>query len=174
MQSFNQLYDEWVPFNTLDIISRTIHPEFCMDFDSISESENTQVDSEISELDYEDEDTIDSEDEDTIESDVEDTIDSDVEDTIDSDVEDTIDSDVETVVPEYNYEENEGSCSESETSNYKRPRIVSLEGNIGAGKSTLIEKLKKKYNGNPKILFLPEPVNIWEKKSSHIHMMMWL
>ena len=143
MQSFNTFYEDWAPFNVLEILSNTIHPEFCMDFDSISESENTEVESEV-------------------ESEVEEDMDMESESESESESEDTVDSDLETVVPEYNYEENEGSCSESETSNYKRPRIVSIEGNIGGGKSTLIDKLKKKYNGNPKILFLPEPVDIWE------------
>ena len=54
------------------------------------------------------------------------------------------------------------------------PFIVSLEGNIGAGKSTIVEKLQqkyalpyeesKKYFGRlalEKIVFMPEPVDIW-------------
>jgi deoxyadenosine/deoxycytidine kinase len=56
----------------------------------------------------------------------------------------------------------------------KFPFIVSLEGNIGAGKSTILEKLQqkyalpyeesKKYFGGialEKIVFMPEPVDIW-------------
>ena len=59
-------------------------------------------------------------------------------------------------------------------SSRSRPFIVSLEGNIGAGKSTIIEKLQqkyalpdeesKKYFGRlalEKIVFMPEPVDIW-------------
>jgi len=46
------------------------------------------------------------------------------------------------------------------------PRLVSLEGNIGAGKSTLIRKLQEKYENSPenqtRILFLPEPVAFWQ------------
>ena len=54
------------------------------------------------------------------------------------------------------------------------PFIVSLEGNIGAGKSTIIEKLREKYEGNledrtkyfgrladAKIVFMQEPVDVW-------------
>ena len=43
----------------------------------------------------------------------------------------------------------------------KQPKIISIEGNIGSGKSTLINNLKKKYNNN-KICFLDEPLSIWE------------
>jgi deoxyadenosine/deoxycytidine kinase len=46
--------------------------------------------------------------------------------------------------------------------NIQRPRLVSIEGNIGAGKSTLIQKLKEKYAENDEIMFLQEPVDIWE------------
>lgn len=67
------------------------------------------------------------------------------------------------------------NCSSHEISNNgKLPFIVSLEGNIGAGKSTIVEKLQqiyaspyeesKKYFGRlalEKIVFMPEPVDIW-------------
>ena len=56
----------------------------------------------------------------------------------------------------------------------KLPFIVSLEGNIGAGKSTIIEKLKRIYAGsveerqtyfgvmaNANIVFMQEPVDVW-------------
>lgn len=42
-------------------------------------------------------------------------------------------------------------------------RIVSIEGNIGSGKSTFLENLKKHYNSNDHIVFLREPVDEWEK-----------
>jgi len=42
-------------------------------------------------------------------------------------------------------------------------RILSIEGNIAAGKSTLMEELKKKYAGNTNVNFLDEPVELWEK-----------
>jgi deoxyadenosine/deoxycytidine kinase len=41
-------------------------------------------------------------------------------------------------------------------------KIISIEGNIGSGKSTLIEYLKDKYKNNNKIVFLREPVDEWE------------
>uniref|UniRef100_A0A6C0HS16 Deoxynucleoside kinase domain-containing protein n=1 Tax=viral metagenome TaxID=1070528 RepID=A0A6C0HS16_9ZZZZ len=41
-------------------------------------------------------------------------------------------------------------------------RILSIEGNIGAGKSTLMEEIKKKYADNDKVHFLDEPVELWE------------
>ena len=42
--------------------------------------------------------------------------------------------------------------------------IFTVDGNIGSGKSTLIKLMKKKYKslGDKKIVFLPEPVDIWE------------
>jgi len=40
--------------------------------------------------------------------------------------------------------------------------IWSVEGNIGSGKSTLI-KLLKERNAKKNVIFIPEPVNEWEK-----------
>ena len=42
--------------------------------------------------------------------------------------------------------------------------IFSIEGNIGSGKSTLVKRLKKHFNflKKVKIVFLPEPVGVWE------------
>ena len=42
--------------------------------------------------------------------------------------------------------------------------IFSIEGNIGSGKSTIINNLKKTlYNLNHrKVIYLPEPVDVWE------------
>jgi deoxyguanosine kinase len=45
--------------------------------------------------------------------------------------------------------------------NYRKkkvPVLISIDGNIGVGKSTLVEKLKKELNNTE---FLQEPVNIW-------------
>ena len=39
--------------------------------------------------------------------------------------------------------------------------IVTVEGNIGSGKSTYVEALKNYYRHNNKILFLQEPVDMW-------------
>ena len=40
-------------------------------------------------------------------------------------------------------------------------KIVSIEGNIGSGKSTLVEALRKNYEGSSQVCFLQEPVDIW-------------
>jgi len=40
--------------------------------------------------------------------------------------------------------------------------IVSIEGNIGSGKSTLMENLKKTYKNISQVIFLKEPVDEWE------------
>jgi deoxyadenosine/deoxycytidine kinase len=42
-------------------------------------------------------------------------------------------------------------------------QIVSIEGNIGSGKSTLMSSLKNHYKNNPYVLFLKEPVDEWGK-----------
>lgn len=41
-------------------------------------------------------------------------------------------------------------------------KILSIEGNIGAGKSTFLEELKKKFSENANVVFLDEPVEMWE------------
>ena len=46
-----------------------------------------------------------------------------------------------------------------------RPRLISLEGNIGAGKSTFIEHMKSVFQDDNSIVFLQEPVDIWESVS---------
>ena len=40
-------------------------------------------------------------------------------------------------------------------------RIIVVQGNIGSGKSTFVEKLKARYNTRNDICFLQEPVNEW-------------
>jgi len=42
-------------------------------------------------------------------------------------------------------------------------KIITIEGNIGSGKSTLLENLITRYKSDPKIVFLKEPVDDWEK-----------
>ena len=42
----------------------------------------------------------------------------------------------------------------------KKVKIFSIEGNIGSGKSTLIEFLKNNENN---FIYLPEPVNLWNE-----------
>jgi deoxycitidine kinase/deoxyguanosine kinase len=48
-----------------------------------------------------------------------------------------------------------------ETKN-KEVKIISIDGNIGSGKSTLVENLKIYFKDNKNICFLQEPVSIWE------------
>lgn len=42
------------------------------------------------------------------------------------------------------------------------PVIISIEGNIGSGKSTLVSILYKLYKDNSDYCFLQEPVDIWD------------
>jgi len=39
--------------------------------------------------------------------------------------------------------------------------LISIEGNIGTGKSTLVKILKSKFTNNPMVKFLQEPVEQW-------------
>jgi deoxyadenosine/deoxycytidine kinase/ribonuclease HI len=41
------------------------------------------------------------------------------------------------------------------------PILISIEGNIGSGKSTLYRELKEKYKNDPTVCFVPEPVDEW-------------
>jgi len=41
--------------------------------------------------------------------------------------------------------------------------VISIEGNIGSGKSTLMKYLKKYFKNNDHVIFLKEPVDEWEK-----------
>lgn len=43
-----------------------------------------------------------------------------------------------------------------------RPIIISIEGNIGAGKTTIVEKLQKHMSSDKNVVFLREPLDIWE------------
>lgn len=42
------------------------------------------------------------------------------------------------------------------------PKLISIEGNIGSGKSTLVEALREKFKDQYNICFLQEPVDIWD------------
>jgi deoxyadenosine/deoxycytidine kinase len=45
-----------------------------------------------------------------------------------------------------------------------KPLIISIEGNIGSGKSTIIEKLDNSFGDiRHKIVLLKEPVGVWER-----------
>ena len=48
-----------------------------------------------------------------------------------------------------------------ETRTTNRPYIISIEGNIGAGKSTFVAELKILYAERKDIVFLQEPVDAW-------------
>lgn len=39
--------------------------------------------------------------------------------------------------------------------------LISIDGNIGSGKSSLLENMKLKYKDNKKIVFIKEPVEEW-------------
>ena len=41
--------------------------------------------------------------------------------------------------------------------------IITIDGNIGSGKSTFLKKLKEYYSGNSRIIFVNEPVEIWNR-----------
>jgi len=40
-------------------------------------------------------------------------------------------------------------------------QFISIEGNIGAGKSTIVNLLKEKFSNNSEIVFLEEPISEW-------------
>jgi deoxyadenosine/deoxycytidine kinase len=40
-------------------------------------------------------------------------------------------------------------------------KLISIDGNIGSGKSTLMEALKQKFKDNKNVVFLREPVDEW-------------
>ena len=42
------------------------------------------------------------------------------------------------------------------------PKLVSIEGNIGAGKTTFVHQLQNHFQNNNEIIFITEPVDIWE------------
>jgi len=53
---------------------------------------------------------------------------------------------------------------QSQTQAQKREvRIISLDGNIGSGKSTLVSILKDRFKGATNICFLQEPVDLWNE-----------
>jgi deoxycitidine kinase/deoxyguanosine kinase len=43
-----------------------------------------------------------------------------------------------------------------------RPKIYSIEGNIGSGKTTIIENLQKLFECNTNVIFIREPVDVWQ------------
>jgi len=50
-----------------------------------------------------------------------------------------------------------------------RPIIVCIEGNIGVGKSTLIQNLKKQIHSS-RVIYFCEPVNtVWKEPLQHMY-----
>jgi deoxycitidine kinase/deoxyguanosine kinase len=47
-------------------------------------------------------------------------------------------------------------------SNFQNIKIISIDGNIGSGKSTLMGKLKTYFINNKNVVFLKEPVDEWD------------
>ena len=43
------------------------------------------------------------------------------------------------------------------------PFVLSLEGNIGAGKSTVLAALRQRFASHPNVVFVAEPVAEWEQ-----------
>ena len=44
------------------------------------------------------------------------------------------------------------------------PRVIAFEGNIGVGKSTVINRLQKLFEDHPRVVVLPEPVEEWRER----------
>lgn len=65
----------------------------------------------------------------------------------------------------YSYTETMGNkmCTSSTAMNVKdkKKKYIVIQGNIGAGKSTLFNEVSKRFSGNPNICMLPEPVGTW-------------
>lgn len=47
-------------------------------------------------------------------------------------------------------------------SNSRTYRLYSIEGNIGAGKTTILENLERRFAGSTTVKFLREPVELWD------------
>ena len=41
--------------------------------------------------------------------------------------------------------------------------IISIDGNIGSGKSTVLKHLRERLSGNKNFVFVDEPVKEWSK-----------
>ena len=44
--------------------------------------------------------------------------------------------------------------------------LISIEGNIGTGKTTLMRFIKDTYKNISKVIFIEEPVDLWLKLKS--------
>ena len=54
------------------------------------------------------------------------------------------------------------TANASANASAKETLIIAVEGNIGTGKSTLLEKLREKYADDPSIYLMQEPVDVWD------------
>ena len=63
----------------------------------------------------------------------------------------------------------EGLHSDISSIHYRRPAIVSIEGITGVGKSTLMDILSQKYQDNPDVVVLKEPLGNERQPSSKVH-----
>ena len=49
------------------------------------------------------------------------------------------------------------------TARSEKQLVLSIEGNIGIGKSTLLGLLRERYAQDASVVFVDEPVDLWEK-----------
>lgn len=47
--------------------------------------------------------------------------------------------------------------------NADTPKLLSIEGGLGAGKTTLMNLLRNSFAGDPRVVFVDEPVEMWER-----------
>lgn len=58
----------------------------------------------------------------------------------------------------------DGDSPSDEMATSPLPRVIAIEGNIGAGKSTQIKRLEELFKDDDRIVVLPEPVDEWVSK----------
>lgn len=139
LESFERFVFAWNEMNEI-----AIHP---VDTDTETDSNET---SEIDDLDDEDLDDEDLDDNYTRNS---------ISVLSETELDNMFISETET---ETEFEPNLENIKSVLTSPIPMPRLLSIEGNIGGGKTTLIRKLQEKYRDSEHILFLPEPVAFWQ------------
>ena len=54
------------------------------------------------------------------------------------------------------------TAANATAANAEETLLIAVEGNIGTGKSTLLEKLREKYADDPSIYLMQEPVDVWD------------
>ena len=150
--------------NFTDIIHINPFENVSMEADSDLDSK----DSEDSDLEEEEEENSDLEEEDEEDSDLEEEENSwedeekensDLEEEEEEEEEEDVSSEYSSII---SYDLGEEDLQKEDLQNKKQKiKFVSLEGNIAAGKTTLIRRLKEKYQDREDILFLEEPIDIW-------------